>query len=556
MGTVDTGSSARERAIERDKNASRRRAERSPRGASAARRRAARERRAMSSERSGVDAKTSYGAVNAGAGVCGVEDAPRDAPMVLTERAVARARGARAAALGGAAAVLAALAYVSGWNPVHLGKRALIDVEFKVDVGCVPARVMDESPIKDFWDNDIQSVSLLLKGAPPCEFGGHRRRCGAVTLAQDGYSTVFKGTARVPKNAEYGFALVNSAGQTIFELGRNKRFPKRGELANDQCLTSISAGGGKYRNRVLPKSMTPNANGVYSVSTTWAGCEERCPLTVKLVATVAPATGDASNVFLIEEAKARTDTWRPCKGHFSSVSSGEFNTWGLDNEKSTLKWTRNADLNPFNGGNWVAANNIAVDGSTSYGPVVDIDVGYAKVYGVTADLANSLSPTGTYGGRVWTRNVDGTGGWTAVTGLLKQVTIGRTTLWGVNGAHQLFRCADPCGPTSHWAGEGENIKQIEVGDSDAFIVFRDDVTIQRKSSDGSGTWANVPRPSGLTKVDQLTVGATALWILDGNGGLWSCDLPCAGGPAITRVEKAPAGIISIDAGKVIHSLIN
>ena len=57
-------------------------------------------------------------------------------------------------------------------------------------------------------------------------------------------------------------------------------------------------------------------------------------------------------------------------------------------------------------------------------------------------------------------------------------------------------------------------------------------------------------------MSQITVGATTLFILDNNGDLWGCDLPCAGGAAITLANNAPANIISIDAGKVIHNVPN
>jgi hypothetical protein len=161
-------------------------------------------------------------------------------------------------------------------------------------------------------------------------------------------------------------------------------------------------------------------------------------------------------VFGIEESKAATDAWRAYKGHFTQVSAGEFNTWGLDSNTGALAWTRNADLNPFDGSNWQSATNDARHLSyPSDGPVVDV-------------------------------HTDGA---------------------------QLFTSRE----------------------------------------DGVGGWSSIPLPAGFaTTVNQVAVGATGLWMLDATGKLWTCALPCSGGSGFSRISTAPAGIISIDAGKIPH----
>lgn len=483
-------------------------------------------------------------------------DGDETAPLVRAKDKFSRpTAGVLCASLASLAAILALL---RAYDVASLSRgRDVMRVAFSVDVGCVPLHVMNESPIEDFFEHDITGVTLQLKGAAPREFGGvrHGARFGH-KLARSGFSTVFSGEVTVPRRAEYGFALHNANEQTIFELGRNPRFPHKGNLMNDTCTTEVRAGGGVYRNRVIPQNvgetMTKRPDGVYEISTTYAGCRKVCPLTVKLIATVSPAGGDADNVFGIEESKAATDAWRPYKGHFTQVSAGEFNTWGLNSNNGALAWTRNADLNPFDRANWQSATNDARYGSNpADGPVVDFDAGYTTVYGVTATIDAA-------GGRVWMRPVDGSGDWQTAgdwtTSRLVQVTSGRSFLWGTNGRDTLYKCPDPCGPTSVWQSGGKtDIKQIEVGDADAFAVHNDGLQLFTSREDGVGAWSTIPLPTGFTStINQVCVGATALWMLDATGKLWTCSLPCAGGSDFSLVSTAPAGIVSIDAGKVPH----
>lgn len=453
-------------------------------------------------------------------------------------------------------AVLLALVRAYGVTPLLslVGRRR---VAFAVDVGCIPVRVMDESPVADFFEYDITGVTLQLRGEKPHEFGGvhHKAKFGR-KLTRSGFSTVFNGEFTVPSRAEYGFALHNANGDTIFELGRNPRLPHKGMLMNSTCTTAVRAGGGVYYNRVIPKRkgevMTRRRGGVYEISTTYAGCLKVCPLTVKLIATVNPSGGSADNVFGIEESKAATDAWRPYKGHFTQVSAGEFNTWGLDSNTGALAWTRNVDLNPFDRSNWNEATNNARH--LSYppdGPVVDFDAGYSTVYGVTRTVDSA-------GGRIWMRPVDGSGDWRQAgkydESRLIQVTIGRSFLWGTNSYDDVHRCPDPCGPGSQWAFANQGqVKQIEVGDMDAFAVHTSGLQLFTTREDGVGGWSSIPLPPGFsTTINQVAVGATSLWMLDARGELWMCLLPCPGGGAFSKIPTAPAGMISIDAGKVPH----
>lgn len=477
-----------------------------------------------------------------------VADAPLDARRSKTVVTPASTRAVGAFAFAFACAV----AVKHRVNALRASR--FVDVRFAVDVGCIRKTVMENAPVENFWEYDLTGVDVVLRGNDPeCEFGGVTRKCHALPLAQEGFSTVYRGTHSVPEETEYGFVLKNSAGQNLFELGHNKRFPERGELANEACLIMNQAGGGHYRNRRLPKTSTMvMVNGAYDVKYTWAGCREQCPLTVKLIATVGPESGIEDNVYGIEESKAREEPWRKYKGHMTSVSAGEFNTWSLNSQTGKLYMSRNADLNPYSAANWnEKSNNLKVPEDVAQGSVVDFDAGYSKVYAVTKTVDR-------YGGHTWQRNVDGSGEWEpagAYSGSrLIQVTIGRTHLWGVNGINQLWRCRDPCLPHSSWTDEGFNVKQLEVGDAVVFAVHTDNRQLKTKGEDGTGSWSNVPLPAGLATINQVCVGATSLWILDFSGDLWSCDLPCAGGNAITRVSSAPKDIITIDAGKVPHTL--
>ena len=456
----------------------------------------------------------------------------------------------------GATTVAIAIAVIgtAAIAPARLLGARKVRVEVAVDVGCIPKRVM-ENFIPAFFEHDVIGVDLLPRGHAPCEFGGHSRRCRRIPLVQEGFSTVFKKVVRLTPGEEYGFAIVNAVGERIFELGRNERYRRQHEqvLTNGTCVTNVHRGGGVYRNRVLPRlsHMQKNAQGAHQLSTVWGDCLEKCPLTVKLIATVAPGTGTADNVYGIEESKAALDVWRSYKGHFVMVSSGEYVTWGLDSNTGQLAWSKNADLNPYSAANWNYVNNNAAADGTTYGSVVDFDVGYQKVYAVTSTIDVA-------GGKVWQRPVGGNGDWSPSghTGSrLVQTTTGRTMLWGTNKVGDLWRCTDPCGPHDNWSHEsqmGTNTKQVEVGDSDAFVVWKDNVSLYRKQENGGGAWTKISLPSTLTNVNQVAVGATALWILAQSGQLFTCELPCAGGDAIKLVANAPANIISIDAGKVIH----
>ena len=453
-----------------------------------------------------------------------------------------------------AGAVVAAVGgYRSGGGVFKtlLGAGSTRTVQFEVDIGCLPDELMADFPEEDFFDYDVTGVGVVFKGTDPvCEFGGQGRNCGRLDLVQDGYSTTWKGTKTgVPADEEYAFTLTNSNGVTVKEVGYNKRLPESGPLADESCLASIHAGGAVYKNRLISADATPAVGGTFKISKPWGGCRTGgCKTSIKLIATVGPNSGSADNVYAVEEADARTANWRAYKGHFSSISSGVSNTWGLDTVTGVMKWSRNVDFNIFTGDNWVSVNNNAQYGSNAPdGPAVDFDVGYNKVYAVTQSVDAA-------GGRIWSRNVDGSDNW-QISGSysgsrLIQVTIGRTHLWGVNGHDNLYTCVDPCVDGSSWTSQGGSIKQVEVGDSHAFTVGTDDRTLRRGNADASGGWVTISLPPTLTAIDQVAVGATSLWILDTSGGLHACTLPCAGSYAIVQVPSAPEGIISIDAGKV------
>lgn len=500
------------------------------------------------------------------------EDASESTSLLRGEsdRTVAWRRRGRATVVGVLALALAccgAFGTVSRWDTVADGdddgfwarlggrRKSRFTVQFQVDVGCIPLETVALSPVKDFYANDIAGVRLLRRGRDPRrEFGGVTRRAAKVDLVQSGWSTIYVGRARMREGEEFGFGLVNALGEVVFELGRNKLFPNTGELANATCLKHISAGGGTYRNRVVPRKEDMRiVDGVHRFETTWAGCLERCPLTVKLVACTGPATGDADNVWGIEESKAMTDYWRNYKGHYTSVSSGEFNTWGLNTETGALAWTRNADLNQFSRANWISATNNPVAGNgVAQGSMVDFDAGYDALIGVTQSVE-------TAGGYMWRRPVDGSGDWQPADsggGRGIQVTIGRTHHFHMNGYNNMWSATLPNGAWVHEAVS--TVKQVEVGDSDVYVIYLDGTTLKRKAADTSGSWSTISIPSALStaKMSQITVGATALWILDNSGSLWGCDLPCTGGDNIRRAAQAPANIISIDAGKVIHNVPN
>ena len=446
-----------------------------------------------------------------------------------------------------AVVVVGAVASARSWT---LGRRRMVNARFSVDIGCITKDAID-AHWPEFFESDVVGAEVLFRGTPPREFGGSNR-VGGVPLVQDGFSSIFTKVIPVKPGEEYGFVLVNAAGQRMFEFGHSRHFHHihRPVLAEGTCVDKVRAGGGVYTHRRIPRRMseiTLNADGEYLAAGTWGSCVgTKCPVTVKLIATV---SGSGDNVYGIEESKALNERWIKYKGHFTIVTAGVENTWGLDTATNQLAWTRNADLNPYSAANW----NVVTNAAGSSGAVVDFDAGYDVVMGVTSD------------DKVWQRPSSGANSWTPAGysgSRLIQTTVGRTNLWGVNSAHRLYWSRLPMDANSHWTQEtslGTSVKQVEVGDADAFVVLTDNKTLKRKREDGGGgaggfTTILTPStlPAGLVGIDSVAVGETGLWILATDGALFSCRLPCNGPAEVSLVPDAPENIISVDAGKVPH----
>jgi len=142
------------------------------------------------------------------------------------------------------------------------------------------------------------------------------------------------------------------------------------------------------------------------------------------------------------------------------------------------------------------------------------------------------------------------------TSRLVQVTSGRSYLWGTNLLGDVWYCANPCRPGSLWNnGALGSIKQMEVGDVQIYAIHNNGRTIYVQNENAIGGWSTINVPASFSSTDivnQVAVGETSLWLLDGQGKLYQCSLPCAGGGAFTLIPSAPANIISIDAGKVVR----
>jgi hypothetical protein len=440
-------------------------------------------------------------------------------------------------------AMVGAVPIARSWK---LGETKTVRTRFAVDVGCLTKETID-AHWPEFFQHDITGAEVILRGKPPFEFGGTNRDVGGIALHQEGFSSIYSTVMDVNLGEQYGFALINAAGERMFELGNSARFINIHQpvLTEGSCLAEINAGGTVYRNRQVPteqSQITLNANGEYDAAGTWGSCVGlKCPVTVKLIATV---QGDGDNVYGIEEQKAMKEIWKKYKGHFSIVSAGVINTWGLDTVTNRLAWTRNADLNPYSDTNWKFVSNANAGSS---GAIKDFDAGYDDVMGVTAD------------DKVWQRPVSGANSWTAAGhsgSRLIQTTLGRTQVWGVNSGNNLYRSTLPMHSESTWVSEIVGVKQVEVGDADCFIVLTDNKTIKRKQENGGGTWVTVFSstniPAAVSAIDQVAVGETSLWILSTNRELFSCKLPCNGPSEVHIVTDAPKGIMSIDAGKVPH----
>ena len=182
---------------------------------------------------------------------------------MTSTRGRAWTRGRRRTVIGVLSALMAGLMVagsVAGSAFLSMPKPRFT-VDFHVDVGCIPMEVMNLSPVKDFFASDIASVRMLRRGTNYAWSSVVNRNAGAVELSQSGWSSVYVGSAKVREGEEIGFALVNDAGEAIFESAVTSGFPTRAIRERDVPETRRRGRGGctkivSFRKRSTCESST------------------------------------------------------------------------------------------------------------------------------------------------------------------------------------------------------------------------------------------------------------------------------------------------------------
>jgi len=130
-------------------------------------------------------------------------------------------------------------------------------------------------------------------------------------------------------------------------------------------------------------------------------------------------------------------------------------------------------------------------------------------------------------GTIYKRPIDGSGtDWTEVPGGLKHVSAsGNGYVWGVNNNDEIYKCQKPC--SGNWIPVLGGLKQISGGRSEVWGVNSAGIIVKRPV-DGSGTgWTEIPEvPGGLKHVSAS--GKGYVWGVNSNDVIYKCQKPCSG----------------------------
>ena len=275
----------------------------------------------------------------------------------------------------------------------------MVRTRFAVDVGCITKDAID-AHWPEFFQHDITGAEVILRGKPPFEFGGTNRERGRTSRStQEGFSSIYStvmdvksgGTVRVRPRQRGRRAHVRT--RTQCDVLSNIHRPV---LSEGSCLAEINAGGAVYRNRQVPERNDVKSRSTPTASTTLTGTWGSC-ISVENVPSQSsssqPSKETGDNVYGIEEQKAMEEIWKQYKGHFSIVSAGVENTWGLDTVTETTRVDEKRRFKP------IQRRKLEVTSRTrmpeAAGAIEDFDAGYDDVMGVTAD------------DKVWQRPVSG-----------------------------------------------------------------------------------------------------------------------------------------------------
>ena len=443
----------------------------------------------------------------------------------------------RASSTACASAIVATMLAMAGghaWIRSRLGTNSRA-VTFTVEAGCPPESFKQAHP--EFFENSIVSVKLLTK-CPPQDGGDWT----FTTMNRVPATKQYTVTATVADECEYGFSLVNSLGDEIFEVGgSNVDTPMR----NAECIEPVPAGGNLYWNRRMSQHM-----GSTSIKWAWGHCQEECPILCKIIAL---SNATENNVYSVLE-RDKDEIWHRAEGTFKSIHAGYNDLWAVKNDNTVYKSTID-NLN-ISSSNWQS-----VPSGTLPGSLQSIDVGLEEAYFVRTD------------NKYYAKPADNSGAWRVMPGGLKQVAVGKQYLYGLTHSPTnpstsgwVWACVLPCSGTGIHTDfpEGRTARQCEVSldyvycTSETNKVYRMDARLSffRNGHDASGgLWGwPVTRPvSSWTLIPNIqakmvTVGDFNVWAIDTEGTVKFCPQPCNDGQWVTPTG-VPRGIVYIDASK-------
>jgi hypothetical protein len=405
-------------------------------------------------------------------------------------------------------------------------------VTFTIDVACPPPWWKLEN--EAFWDEGIARVQLVLRCAgepPPYEFN---RELPGVDLYEElqrvGDTKVFTGTQDIDDSCEYGFVLINNLGEERWEIGGNNVRPA---LMDAECSSKEQIASNVYHNRLMS-----NDPGNTTITTIFGGCNPECPIPCRIIA-LSNEPGD--NVYSVLE-RDRDEVWRKAEGHMVDVAAGFDDLWALDSN-SIPQYTHISSLNA-SGSGWTVP---AVPSTAR-----TIDVGLEEAYFLATNGVYSSKPA------------DGSGNWKQLPGLLQQVGVGKTWLWGVTyeANKWVWACPLPCnGHGIHHYFPGE-VRACEVGLDYVFCVnennevYRNNAEVNLIDSATNTPWSwpnHLPAETVWTRIPniaakQATVGEVNVWVIDTEDKIKYCQLPCNDG-IWKQPTGVPEGIVYIDASK-------
>ena len=127
--------------------------------------------------------------------------------------------------------------------------------------------------------------------------------------------------------------------------------------------------------------------------------------------------------------------------------------------------------------------------------------------------------------------------WTAISGIMKHITVTPNHVWAVDRSNYVHRCVRPC--NGNFIRDGARLYQLDADDYEVWGLATN-YYIYRKAVDGSGGWSRV---GGLLK--HITVsGLGYIWGVTSAQNVFSCKKPCRG----AWVHRPSLKLMQVEAG--------